>query len=99
MLTSLSGAVSTGVILVSTVYLAVRTPAIWHQYKGQYGRLLVGVPLVGLLFGLAHLGMLTSLSHGLLATIETGAILGIAAVIGAFGYIHPRLEYSGGEPQ
>ncbi|WP_144927731.1 hypothetical protein [Halorubrum salsamenti] len=97
MLTSLSGAVSTGVILVSTVYIAVRTPAIWHRYKGQYGRLLVGVPLVGLLFGLAHLGMLTPLSHGLLATIETGAILGVAAVIGGLGYIHPRLGYSGGE--
>jgi hypothetical protein len=99
MLSSSGGAVSMGVILVSTVYIAVRTPAIWHRYRGEYGRLLVSVPLAGLLFGLAHLGMLTPLSHSLFATIETGAILGIAAVIGAFGYIHPRLEYSGGEPQ
>jgi len=97
MLSSSGGAVSTGMILISTVYIAVRTPAIWHRYRGQYGRLLVSVPLVGLLFGLAHLGMLTPLSHSLFATIETGAILGVAAIIGGLGYIHPRLGYSGGE--
>lgn len=56
-------------------------------------------PLIGLLFGLAHIGMLTSLPHNLLATVETGALLGVGIVIGAFGYTHPRLEYSGGEPQ
>jgi hypothetical protein len=99
MLTTFGDVLSTGLILMSTAYIAAKTPAIWQQYQGVYGRLLVGVPLVGLLFGLAHIGMLTSLPHGLLASVETGAILGLAAVIAGLGYIHPRLGYSGGEPR
>lgn len=47
----------------------------------------------------SYLGSLTSLPHNLLAAVETGALLGVGIVIGAFGYTHPRLEYSGGEPQ
>jgi hypothetical protein len=43
--------------------------------------------------------MLTPLPHGLLATVETGAILGVTAVVAGMGYIHPRLGYSGGEPR
>jgi hypothetical protein len=97
MLTSLSEALLTSIILVSTTYIAIKTPAIWYRYKGRYGRLLVSVPLVGLLFGLTHAGTLTPLSHSLLAMVETGAILGVAAVIAGLGYIHPRLGYSGGE--
>lgn len=99
MLSSLGDVLLTGTILASTAYIAVKTPTIWQQYKGTYGRLLVGVPLAGLLFGLAHVGMLTPLPHGLLAMVETGAILGVAAVIGGLGYIHPRLRYSGDEIQ
>ncbi|WP_135666926.1 hypothetical protein [Halorhabdus rudnickae] len=99
MLTSPSEILLTGIILASTAYTAIKTPAIWQRYTGRYGQLLVGVPLVGLLFGLVHVGMFTPLSHGLLATIETGAILGVAAVIGGLGYIHPRLGYSGGKPR
>ncbi|MFC7130465.1 hypothetical protein [Haloferax chudinovii] len=80
---------------MSTAYTAIRTPSIWRQYKGIYGRLIVGVPLAGLLFGIAHVAILTPLPHGLIATIETGAIIGVAAVIGVLGYIHPRLKHSG----
>jgi hypothetical protein len=29
--------------------------------------------------------------------VETGALLGVTAVIGVLGYVHPRLGYSGGE--
>jgi hypothetical protein len=29
--------------------------------------------------------------------VETGALLGVVVVLGALGYIHPRLGYSGGE--
>jgi hypothetical protein len=29
--------------------------------------------------------------------VETGALLGVTAVIAALGYIHPRLGHSGGE--
>ena len=97
MLTSFSELLVTGIILTSTAYTVGKTPAIWHQYEGIYGHLLVGVPLVGLLFGIAHLGMLSPLPHGLLAAVETGALLGVVVVLGAFGYIHPRLGYSGGE--
>ena len=99
MVTSLGEILLTGVILASTAYTAIKTPAIWQQYNGRYGRLLVSVPLISLLFGLAHVGMLTPLPYGLFATVETGAILGVAAVIGGLGYIHPRLEYSGGKPR
>ena len=95
--TSFSELLVTGIVLASTVYTVSKTPAIWHQYEGIYGHLLVGVPLVGLLFGIAHLGMLTPLPHGLLAAVETGALLSLVAVLGALGYIHPRLGYSGGE--
>ena len=97
MLTSLSELLVTGTILASTAYTVSKTPAIWHQYEGIYGLLLVGVPLVGLLFGIAHLGMLTPLPHSLLAAVETGALLSVVVVLGALGYIHPRLGYSGGE--
>lgn len=89
----------TGVILMSTGYTAAKTLRIWHQYEGTYGRLLVGVPLVSLLFGLAHLGTLTPLPHDLLVTVETGAILGVTALIAGLGYIHPRLGYSGSDLQ
>jgi hypothetical protein len=99
MLTTVGDTLSTGIILMSTAYIAAKTPAIWQQYQGVYGRLLVGIPLVGLLFGLAHIVMLTPLPHGLLATVETGAILGVTAVVAGMGYIHPRLGYSGGEPR
>lgn len=97
MLASTDEVLLTGIILVSTTYTAIRTPTIWRQYEGIYGRLLVGVPLAGILFGLAHLGMLSPLPHDLLATVETGVILGVAAVLGGLGYIHPRLGYAGGE--
>jgi hypothetical protein len=99
MLTSYSELLLTGIILASTAYTVSKTPAIWHQYEGIYGYLLVGVPLVGLLFGIAHLGMLTPLPHGLLAAVETGALLSLVAVLGALGYIHPRLRYSEGDPR
>lgn len=97
MLTSLSKLLLTGIVLASTAYTMSKTPAIWYQYEGIYGHLLVGVPLVGLLFGIAHLGMLTPLPHGLFAAVEAGALLGVVAVLGALGYIHPRLGYSGGD--
>lgn len=99
MLTSFSEVLLTGIILVSTAYTAIKTPAIWHRYKERYGRVLVSVPLVGLLFGLAHIGILTPPPHDLLATVETGALLGVGIVVGAFGYIHPRLEQSGDKPR
>lgn len=97
MFTSPSELLLTSIILASTAYTASKTPAIWSLYKGRYGHLLVGVPLVTLLFGIAHLGMVTPLSHGLIAAVETGALLGVTAVIGVLGYVHPRLGYSGGE--
>jgi hypothetical protein len=97
MLTSPSELLLTSIILASTAYTASKTPAIWSQYEGRYGRLLVGVPLVGFLFGIVHLGMVTPLPHGLLAAVETGALLGVTVVIGVFGYIHPRLGHFGGE--
>lgn len=98
MLTSASNVLVTGIILVSTAYMAVKTPAIWRQYEGVYGQLLVGVPIAGLLFGIAHLGMLTWLPHGLLTILETGGIIGVAAVVVWVGNLHPRMVYSGGEP-
>ena len=85
------------IILASTASTASKTPAIWSQYEGRYGHFLVGVPLVGSLFGIAHLGMVAPLPHGFLAAVETGALLGVTAVIAALGYIHPRLGHSGGE--
>ena len=88
---------STVIILLSTLYTASKTHAIWQQYRGTYGRLLVGVPLVSIIFGVAHVGEFLPFPHGLLATTETVAVIGVLVVIAGLGYIHPRVGYSGGE--
>ncbi|WP_435120054.1 hypothetical protein [Halolamina sp. C58] len=88
---------STAIVLSSSIYTASKAHAIWRRYRGTYGRLLVGVVLVSLVFGLAHVGKLLSFPHDLLATVETGAVIGVLAVIAALGYIHPRVYDSGGE--
>lgn len=88
---------STAIILSSTLYTASKTHAIWHRYRGTYGRLLVGVPIVSLVFGIAHVGQLLSFPHDLLVSMETVAVVGVVFVIAGLGYIHPRVCYSGGE--
>lgn len=91
--------VTTGIIILSSLYVGLKVPVIWRRYRGQYGQLLVGLSLVSLLFGLAHVGSIISLPHVVLAVSETGAEIGVLLIIACLGRIHPRLGRSGGNLQ
>lgn len=88
---------TTGIILLSSLYTALKVPVIWQQYRGQYGHLLVSLSLMSVIFGITHVGQLISLPHTVLTIIEIGAEIGVLIVIVGLGFIHPRLPYSDGD--
>lgn len=88
---------TTGLIVLSSVYSVSKILTIRHQYQGIYGQFLEGIPFMGALFGIAHIGWIVSLPHDVLSVTEAGAAIGVLAVVAGLGYIHPRLSYSGGE--
>ncbi|MFC6723028.1 hypothetical protein ACFQE1_01205 [Halobium palmae] len=88
---------TTGLIVLSSVYSASKSLTIRHQYQGMYGQFLAGIVLMGVLFGVAHIGWIVSLPHGILSVTETVATIGILVVVAGLGYLHPRLSYTGGD--
>lgn len=89
--------VTTGVIVLSALYTGLKVPAIWHRYRGQYRRLLLGLSLASVLFGLAHVGLLVARPRAIFAVSETGAEIGVLLVIAGLGFVHPRLRHPRGD--